>query len=123
MESIKPTKTSPHHAMIVREKELLKLRPVARYQMSLKVCIVFCPRETKIDGGQAEMQIDFLIPIDRATESKKFGSDTSWENFCYHVSGEIGVRKDDLNLAYKFSTAVQKELPKLLVKPIHFSAL
>jgi hypothetical protein len=71
----------------------------------------------------AEIELEFLIPIDGATETKLVKSDLEWGNFCYMVAGELGIKRDDLNLAYKFSTAVQKEMPKLLTKPIHFSAL
>ena len=61
--------------------------------------------------------------MDGATDSATYCSSMDWESFCYQIAGEKGVKKDCLNLAYKFSTALQKDLPKVLNTPVHFAGL
>jgi hypothetical protein len=50
-------------------------------------------------------------------------ANTDWESLSLHIAAEIGVKKDHLNLAYKLSTAKQKDLLKVLSKPIHLTGL
>jgi hypothetical protein len=50
-------------------------------------------------------------------------ANTDWESLSLHIAAEIGVKKDCLNLTYKLSTAKQKDLPKVLSKPIHLASL
>lgn len=69
------------------------------------------------------ISLEFLIPIDGAADSQRFESDVDWDTFCYKIAGEMGVKKDLLCLAYRFSTSPAKEMPKLLTKPIHLSNL
>ena len=64
-----------------------------------------------------------MIPIDGVMDSAKFDSDTSWTEFSYHVADEIGVKRDNLRLAYKVSTKPVKEAPKHLSKPDHLCTL
>lgn len=56
-------------------------------------------------------------------DSAKFDSDIGWTEFSYHVADEIGVKRNDLRLAYKFSTKPVKEPPKHLSKEEHLRTL
>lgn len=64
-----------------------------------------------------------MIPIDGAMDSAEFDSNTEWSEFTYYVADEIGVKRDNLRLAYKFSTKPVKEPPKHLSRAEHFRAL
>lgn len=68
-------------------------------------------------------ELEFLIPIDGATDSCTLASDITWSEFTSQVSDEIGVRRKDLKLAYKFSTDTQRALPRLLKTAAHLEAL
>jgi hypothetical protein len=50
--------------------------------------------------------------MDGATGSATYCSSMDWESFCYRIASEKGVKKDCLNLAYKFSTVLQNDLQK-----------
>jgi len=67
--------------------------------------------------------LDFLIPIDGAADSHQIDSSTSYHDFTVKVSDEMGVRRKDLNLAYKFTTSTQKELPQILNNEEHLDRL
>jgi len=67
--------------------------------------------------------LDFLIPIDGAADSHQIDSNTSYHDFTVKVSDEMGVRRKDLNLAYKFTTSTQKEFPQVLNNKEHLDRL
>jgi len=67
--------------------------------------------------------LDFLIPVDGAADSHTIDSNTSYYDFTVKVSDEMGVRRKDLNLAYKFTTSTQKELPQVLSSEEHLDRL
>jgi hypothetical protein len=50
-------------------------------------------------------------------------SDLAWDGFIYKMAGDMGIRKDVISLAYRFSTTAKKDLPRALTKPAHLSAL
>ena len=68
-------------------------------------------------------ELEFMIPIDGALDSVTFESDITWTEFCYRVADEMGVKKDTLRLAYKFSTLPQKQPPQILSRAGHLEAL
>jgi hypothetical protein len=47
----------------------------------------------------------------------------TWDEFIYKMAGDMGVRRDLISLAYRFSTTAKKDLPRALTKPTHLSAL
>jgi hypothetical protein len=67
--------------------------------------------------------LEFVVPVDGATESMMISSNMDWGDFLYRMAGEMGFKKDHISLAYRFSTAPKKDLPRALTKPTHFSAL
>jgi len=89
----------------------------------LNVRVIYSFENKGDEFSAAVVKILFHIPIDGATDSRKFVSNVSWNLFCYEIAGEIGVKKDTLDLAYRFNTAPQKELPKLLKTSDHFLSL
>jgi hypothetical protein len=46
-----------------------------------------------------------------------------WDEFLYKMAGDMGIKKDQISLAYRFSTTAKKDLPCALTKLAHFSAL
>jgi hypothetical protein len=64
-----------------------------------------------------------MIPIDGAGHSTTYSSNVTWTDFSYQVADEMGIRTKDLSLAYKFSTAPQKELPCMLSTATHLARL
>jgi hypothetical protein len=69
------------------------------------------------------VHLEFMIPVDNAMETATFDSNIGWSEFRYRVAIEMSVKKDDLKLGYKFSTAAQKELPRHLNTTAHLAAL
>ena len=69
------------------------------------------------------LSLKFVVPVDGATESMTIGSDITWDEFIYKMAGDMGVRRDFISLAYRFSTMAKKDLPRALTKPTHFAAL
>src|SRR5271170_4933585 len=47
----------------------------------------------------------------------------TWDDFLYKMAGDMGIKKDSISLAYRFSTTPKSDLPRALTKPTHFSAL
>jgi hypothetical protein len=64
-----------------------------------------------------------MIPINGVMDSTEFDSNTTWAKFISYVAGEIGIKRKELKLAYKFSTMPVKEPPKHLSRPEHLHAL
>jgi hypothetical protein len=73
--------------------------------------------------GIDTLSIEFVVPINGATESAMIDSDTSWENFLYKMSSDMQIRRDILSLVYRFSTQPKKDLPRALNKPAHYATL
>ena len=68
-------------------------------------------------------KLEFLVPIHNALESMTFSSNITWREFCYQIAMTKDVKREDLKLAYKFSTAKVKDLGRHLNTQAHLSSL
>ncbi|KAG1737136.1 uncharacterized protein EDB91DRAFT_1249784 [Suillus paluster] len=75
------------------------------------------------EDKDSAFNLEFMVPIDGATDSTTYSSNITWTDFHYQVADEMGIHMKDLNLAYQFSTMLQKELPCMLQTPVHLARL
>jgi hypothetical protein len=68
-------------------------------------------------------EVEFLVPLSGASDSHIISSDTDWTTFGYQISDAMSIPQKTLNLAYRFSTAPQKERPRLLNSASHLKVL
>ena len=69
------------------------------------------------------LSLEFVVPVNGATEIATIYSDVTWDNFLYQMSSDMQIRRDILLLGYRFSTLPKKDLPRALTKPAHFATL
>ncbi|KAF7343438.1 hypothetical protein MVEN_01776500 [Mycena venus] len=63
--------------------------------------------------------LDFVVPVGGATDTLTVSSTITHTELFSQIAEEMGVRKKDLVIAYKFSWSKDKDKPKLLNTPAH----
>jgi hypothetical protein len=74
-------------------------------------------------GTNSAFEVEFLVPLSGASDSHTVSSDIDWTTFSYQISDTMSIPKKSLNLAYRFSTAPQKDRPRLLNSASHLKVL
>ncbi|KAJ7811183.1 hypothetical protein B0H13DRAFT_1926877 [Mycena leptocephala] len=75
------------------------------------------------EAEESEFELDFIIPIDGATDELRFLSVTNSDDFFQTVADEMDIRLRDLKIGYRFSTWKAKTLPRKLESGTHLQKL
>ncbi|KAJ6606873.1 hypothetical protein B0H10DRAFT_2308911 [Mycena sp. CBHHK59/15] len=79
--------------------------------------------EEEDDDNKAELELEFLIPVDSAADELIMSSTIAPSKFFQKIADEMDVRCRDLKITYKFSTWTVKTLPRKLETPVHMVQL